>query len=340
MKNQQLTKLLLDWFAQNGRDLPWRYKGGAHPNPYIVFVSEMMLQQTTVKTVIPYFTRFIQRFPTVQDLASATDDEVAKYWQGLGYYSRARALLHTAQTICQIYDGHFPQIESEVAKLKGFGPYMTASFLALAFNQPQTVIDGNVMRIMCRMFGLTQPLDEIQPKIRQYAATLASKTHPADYASAIMDLGATVCTPKKPLCVLCPWQKYCASNGRADIEQIPARRSVSKKEYIGFVFIVYNARGQVYIRKRSEKGLLHGLYEFPWNTATPDWLSDVSASENYVTHVFTHIKMKLQIVYASAAKAPDDGFFVFSTQLTDYPMSTLMQKVRRCIKTTKARSTE
>ena len=329
MENQQLTKLLLDWFAQNGRDLPWRHKGGAHPNPYAVFVSEMMLQQTTVKTVIPYFERFMQRFPTIQDLASATDDEVAQYWQGLGYYSRARALLHTAQTICQTYGGHFPQTPTEVSKLKGFGPYMTASFLALAFNQPQTVVDGNVMRIMCRMFGLTQPLDEIQPQIYAHAVTLTSHTCPADYASAIMDLGATVCTPKKPLCVQCPWQKYCRSVGRDDIEQIPARRSTAKKEYNGFVFIIRNTKGQIYIRKRIEKGLLHGLYEFPQNTAAPNWLSDINVSENYITHIFTHIKMKLQIVYATSEQAPSDGFFIMPEQLDDYPMSTLMKKVRR-----------
>ena len=332
MENQQLTQFLLDWFVQNGRDLPWRHKGGAHPNPYAVFVSEMMLQQTTVKTVIPYFERFMQRFPTVQDLASATDDEVAQYWQGLGYYSRARALLHTAQTVCHTYGGHFPQTETEVAKLKGFGPYMTASFLALAFNQPQTVVDGNVMRIMCRMFGLTQPLDEVLPQIRAHAAALTSTTRPADYASAIMDLGATVCTPKKPLCTLCPWQKYCISIGRTDLEQIPARRSIAKKEYDGLVFIIRNAKGQIYIRKRSEKGLLHGLYEFPWDTTTPNWLSDISVSENYVTHIFTHIKMKLQIVYATSKQQPTDGLFVAPEQLTDYPMSTLMRKVCRYIK--------
>ncbi len=331
MENQQLTKLLLDWFAQNGRDLPWRHKGGAHPNPYAVFVSEMMLQQTTVKTVIPYFERFMQRFPTLQDLASATDDEVAQYWQGLGYYSRARALLHTAQTIYQIYGGHFPQTPAEISKLKGFGPYMTASFLALAFNQPQTVVDGNVMRIMCRMFGLTQPLDEIQPQIHAYAATLTSQTYPADYASAIMDLGATICTPKKPLCLQCPWQKYCSSVGHDDIEQIPARRSASKKEYNGFVFIIRNTKGQIYIRKRTEKGLLHGLYEFPWSELMPEWVSDITDSQKKVTHIFTHIKMTLKIMLATANRPPTEGLFIAPEELDNYPLSTLMQKVRKKI---------
>lgn len=331
MNNKQLTQLLLDWFAQNGRNLPWRHKGGAHPDPYAVLVSEMMLQQTTVKTVIPYFARFMQRFPTVYNLATATDDEIAQYWQGLGYYSRARALLHTARTICETYHGIFPQTETEISKLKGFGPYMTASFLALAFNLPQTVVDGNVMRIMCRMFGLTQPLDEVQTQIRQHAEALTSTEHPADYASAIMDLGATICTPKKPQCQICPWQKFCLSTGCDNIEQIPQRRTTAKKEYNGFVFIIRNPQGQIYIRKRTEKGLLHGLYEFPWSDHIPEWITEVTDSQQQVTHIFTHIKMTLKIMLTTANRSPSEGLFIAPKELDNYPLSTLMQKVRQKI---------
>ena len=211
MSKQTLSNLLLEWYNQNGRNLPWRVKGGPHPDPYVILVSELMLQQTTVKTVIPYFHRFMERFPTIADLAAAPLEEVYFYWQGLGYYTRARSLHATAQTIMKQYGGRFPDNRQDVLKLKGIGEYTVASFLALAFNQPETVIDGNVIRIICRMYGFTEPVEKIMPLIREKAQVLTSTKHPADYASAIMDLGAGVCTPKKPQCLLCPWQKHCQS---------------------------------------------------------------------------------------------------------------------------------
>lgn len=196
MSKQTLSNLLLEWYNQNGRNLPWRVKGGPHPDPYVILVSELMLQQTTVKTVIPYFHRFMERFPTIADLAAAPLEEVYFYWQGLGYYTRARSLHATAQTIMEQYGGRFPDNRQDVLKLKGIGEYTVASFLALAFNQPETVIDGNVIRIICRMYGFTEPVEKIMPLIREKAQALTSTKHPADYASAIMDLGAGVCTPK------------------------------------------------------------------------------------------------------------------------------------------------
>lgn len=320
------AKLLLDWYAQNGRDLPWRFKGGAHPNPYAVFISEMMLQQTTVKTVIPYFERFMARFPTVEALAKATEDEVFRLWQGLGYYTRARSLLQTAKIITEKYGGKFPQNPKEIATLKGFGPYSAASFAALAYNLPTTVIDGNVQRIMCRMYRLTEPLETIQPLIRAKADALTDKQNAADYASAIMDLGAMICTPKKPQCLLCPWQKICPSANTADVEQIPQKTKLSKKEINGKVYIITNNRGGIYIRKRTEKGLLHGLYEFLWSEG--DLIADAADSGLKVTHIFTHIKMTLEIMTASVDDYKGDGIFIKPEEIDNYPMSTLMQKVR------------
>ena len=157
--SNDLSKLLLNWYDKNGRRLPWRVRGGAHPDPYVILVSELMLQQTTVKTVIPYFQRFMERFPTVQSLAEAPLEEVYFYWQGLGYYTRARSLHATAGIIVSQYGGKFPQTRQEVLKLKGIGSYTVASFLALAFNQPETVVDGNVIRIICRLYNLTEPVD-------------------------------------------------------------------------------------------------------------------------------------------------------------------------------------
>lgn len=161
MKKQELSELLLKWYNAHGRTLPWRVKGGAHPDPYVVLVSEFMLQQTTVKTVLDYFPGFLKRFPTAESLAAADLEEVYRYWQGLGYYTRARSLYATAQTVVNEFDGKFPQNREEVLKLKGIGAYTAASFLALAFNLPETVVDGNVIRIICRLHHLTAPVAEI-----------------------------------------------------------------------------------------------------------------------------------------------------------------------------------
>ena len=327
MLQKNLADLLLAWYKENGRDLPWRYKGGAHPNPYVVLVSEFMLQQTTVTTVIPYFHRFMERFPTVYDLAKATDEEVYQLWQGLGYYTRARSLHATAKMIVDDFNGTFPHTREDVLKLKGIGTYTVASFLALAFNLPETVIDGNVMRIMARLYHLTQPLDEIKDDIRKKAMALTSHKEPADYASAIMDLGATICTPKKPLCMVCPWQQYCKSKDLPDLEQIPTRKKLAKKEQHGYVYLIYNDKGEVFIRKRAEKGLLFGLYEFPWNTDKPV----VKGAENTgvkVTHIFTHIKLTLEVYKLEGAKNPcTDGVYVKPSDLKNYALSTLMKKV-------------
>lgn len=327
MIDTNLSQLLLKWYAANGRDLPWRVKGGAHPNPYVILVSEFMLQQTTVKTVIPYFHRFMKRFPTIESLAQADIEEVYQLWQGLGYYTRARSLHTTAKIIVNDFGGKFPEKRENVLKLKGIGTYTVASFMALAFNKPETVIDGNVMRIIARLYHLTDSLDMIVDTIRTRAEELTSHEHPADYASAIMDLGATVCTPKNPQCLLCPWAEYCLSKGAVDVEQIPIRRKLEKKEKYGSVYLIYNRKGEVLIRKRTEKGLLSGLYEFPW-TGEGTLFSDVHDTENEVTHVFTHFRLILRIYTFKADISPlSDGMFVSPKTLENYPFSTLMKKV-------------
>ncbi len=320
-----LAQKLLKWYAKNGRDLPWRVKGGAHPNPYAVLVSEFMLQQTTVKTVIPYFERFMQRFPTIESLAAASLEEVYQYWQGLGYYTRAKSLHTTAQLI--VKQGYFPKTRAEVLKLKGIGSYTASSILALAFNQPETVIDGNVMRIICRLNAFTSPLDEIQDLIREKAEALTDTTCPADYASAIMDLGAMVCTPKNPQCLLCPWQSDCLSRKRKDLESIPQRKKLPKKEKVGYVYLIQNKQGEILIRLRTEKGLLSGLYEFPWSEEK--LFSQAKETNKQVLHVFTHFKLTLHLYTLASEHATMNGVFVPIEKLSDYPMSTLMKKVMK-----------
>ena len=327
MTNESMTNLLLQWYEKNGRELPWRVKGGPHPDPYVILVSEFMLQQTTVKTVIPYFHRFMARFPTIGDLAAAAEEDIYQLWQGLGYYTRARSLHKTAQMIVNEFGGRFPDTREGVLKLKGIGAYTVASFMALAFNKSETVIDGNVMRIIARLYHLTAPLDEIADTIPQKAALLTSKENAADYASAIMDLGAVVCTPKNPQCLLCPWQEYCRSRTASDLEQIPVRRRLENKEKQGIVLVTENGRGELFIRKRTEKGLLSGLYEFPWNDKglIGEGAVDTGLS---VTHIFTHFKLTLRIYKLKSDIAPmPDGFFAKPEELSDYPFSTLMKKV-------------
>ena len=327
MSKENLANLLLQWYAQSGRDLPWRFKGGAHPNPYVVLVSEFMLQQTTVKTVIPYFHRFMDRFPTVFDLAKASVEEVYALWQGLGYYARARSLHATAQMIVKDFKGEFPKTKNDVLKLKGMGPYTVASFLALAFDEPETVVDGNVLRIIARLYHLTEPLSNIDDDIRAKAQKLLSKEHPADYTSAIMDLGATVCTPKKPQCLLCPWKDFCKSKDDSNLEQIPMRQKIGKTEKSGSVYLIYNSLGEVLIRQRTEKGLLFGLYEFPWCDEGKLPLKAKSLDKK-VVHIFTHIKLTLNIYTLKTDSSPiSDGFFVQPQELSKYAFSTLMKKV-------------
>ena len=335
MNKTNLSNFLLEWYRLHGRDLPWRVKGGAHPNPYVILVSEFMLQQTTVKTVIPYFTRFMERFPNIQTLAQATEEEVYAYWQGLGYYTRARSLHKTAQIIMNDFAGIFPTQKEDVLKLKGIGEYTVASFMSLAFNQPEPVIDGNVIRIICRMYGLLEPVEKIMPEIRKKALELQSLEHPADYASAIMDLGAMVCTPKKPQCLLCPWQNFCVSKGKENIEQIPNKSKIGKKEKSGFVYVIRNKKQEIFIRKRTEKGLLSGLYELPWCDEGKLFTDKkVTETEKSVTHIFTHIKLNLQIGILEDEHPNFDGFFVSVNKLSDYPFSTLMKKVFKKINLT------
>ncbi len=319
------SKLLLEWYKNFGRDLPWRVKGGAHPDPYVILVSEFMLQQTTVKTVIPYFARFMRRFPTLQDLAAADIEDVYLFWQGLGYYTRAKSLHATAQMIME--RGSFPQDRKGVLKLKGIGNYTASSFLALAFNLPETVIDGNVIRVICRLYNLTSPIDEIMPIIQDKATALTDKENPADYASALMDLGAMICTPKNPQCLLCPWKSFCKSKDLPHLESIPQKSKPEKKAKNAFVYLIINSNGELFIRKRSEKGLLSGLYEFPWSETPPEFAQGAKDTGLEVSHIFTHIKLNLKIQALYLDDVQTDGFFAKPDDFKNYPFSTLMSKV-------------
>ena len=328
-----VTEKLSKWYEKNGRNLPWRVKGGAHGNPYEVWISEIMLQQTTVKTVGPYFERFLKRFPDIETLAAAPTDDVLLLWQGLGYYTRARKLHECAKLLVEKHNGVFPADRKELLKLPGIGPYTSAAIASFGFNLPEAVVDGNVIRVLTRLKGWQDPVTTIMEKIISFADELTKESPcPADHASAIMDLGACVCIPKSPLCSTCPLNQDCIAFSKGLTEKIPNIAKLKKNVKNGYVFWIENKNKEVLIRKRTEKGLLFGLMELPWNTDKSfPFKADWRISKKSVKHVFTHFDLILTIVYASVADMPEncDGFFISPDNFQNHPFSTLMQKVIR-----------
>ena len=321
---QNLTKQLLDWYVRYGREMPWRVKGKAHPNAYAVWISEIMLQQTTVATVHDYFIRWMKKFPDIQTLARADLQDVLLAWQGLGYYTRARKIHECAHVLMEKYGGKIPNKRDELLKLPGIGPYTASSICCFAFNQPETVVDGNVIRVIARLKGITKEISALD--IYPLAQKLTSLTHGADYASAIMDLGATVCTPTNPKCELCPWKKACVAYQKNIQEQIPQIKKLAKKEKFGRLYLIQNFKGEYLIRKRTGKGLLSGLWEFPWEETNK--LS--SRKLPHIIHVFTHFKLILELVQASDPPPYfPDGVWVLPKDFDKYPFPTLMKKVIR-----------
>lgn len=324
-----IAEKIQKWYEKNGRDLPWRVKGGAHPSAYRVWISEIMLQQTTVATVLPYFDRFLKRFPTVEALAAAPLADVLLLWQGLGYYTRARKLHECARTLVERHGGRFPADRKALRTLPGIGDYTSASIAAFAFNLPEPVVDGNVIRVLTRLNGRDEPVASIGNEINDAAAALMkSAPCPADHASAMMDLGATVCTPKSPKCLLCPLQSDCRAFRDGTTDKIPNISKPKRDKRKGFAFAVKNAAGALMIRKRTEKGLLHGLYELPWNTdESLPFDADWRKTDIAVRHVFTHFDLTLEIVRLTTETPFADGFFVRREDLENYPFSTMMKKV-------------
>ena len=322
---QNLTNKLLKWYQKNGRDLPWRTKGGAHPNAYAVWISEIMLQQTTVATVLTYFNKWMKRFPTICDLANADLQDVLLTWQGMGYYTRARKIHECAKVLVEKYNGKIPCDRDELLKLPGIGPYSASSICCFAFNKPETVVDGNVIRVIARLYGIT---NETSAKgIYPLAEKITSHDQGADYASAIMDLGATVCSPTNPQCSLCPWQKFCTAYKQKIQESIPKIKKLEKKNITGQVYLWHNSKGEYLIRQRTEKGLLHGLWEFPWQEAAL-----TRGNYDTITHTFTHFKLTLQILHEKPSFVPPNSICVKAKDFSKYPFSTLMKKVIKKIK--------
>lgn len=291
------TKELLVWNTlHNDRSMPWKHEKDA----YKIWISEIILQQTQVKQGFGYYQRFIENFPTVTALAKAADEKVFKLWEGLGYYSRCRNLLHTARIIANDLNGIFPDSYADILALKGVGPYTAAAIASFAYDQPHAVIDGNVFRVLARFFGVNEPIDTTSGKklFTQLAHDLLDKHAPATYNQAIMDFGATVCKPKLPLCTVCPLQKKCAAFNTNLIDQLPVKEKsiVKNNRYLNYLFLVYE--GKVFVRQRNSKDIWHSLNEFILiETVKPPELQYIKQDNIYKT-----IDQKGQLKIISVSK--------------------------------------
>ncbi|MBI3440817.1 MAG: A/G-specific adenine glycosylase [Proteobacteria bacterium] len=347
----KLQEQLLSWYARHRRVMPWRAERGRKPDPYRVWLSEIMLQQTTVVTVTPYFTKFIAKWPTVAALAGASLDEVLTAWAGLGYYTRARNLHKCAQIIAEKFKGKFPVTVDGLRELPGIGPYTAAAIASIAFSRQAVAVDGNVERVVSRFFAIEEPLPSSKEIIRGRAAQLAGDNrHPGDFTQAFMELGATVCTPRKPRCMFCPWQRECRANKLGITEGLPNKSpKVRKPVRYGKVFWIQKKSGAFLIEKRTAKGLYEGMYQLP----TSEWVADRRIAKKFaapyyssqlrfyplnqkIRHSFTHFDLVLEIWTAAAknpVKAPC-GNFVFMEDIGGYALPTLMQKaIKLCAKT-------
>ena len=350
--------LLLAWYDRHRRKLPWRPPAGERVDPYRVWLSEIMLQQTGVKTVGPYFEKFVARWPDVAAMAGATLDDVLRMWAGLGYYSRARNLYACAVAVVRDHGGAFPDTEEGLRALPGIGPYTAAAIAAIAFDRRTMPVDGNIERVVSRLFAVEEALPQAKPKIQQLATTLLGpcragdeksragdeKSRAGDSAQALMDLGASICTPKKPACSLCPLNEDCVARAQGMQETFPRKAPKKSGELRRGAAFVVTRGGELLVRTRPEKGLLGGMTEVPgseWRTEQDDKAAFKQAPElkgvtrwhrkvGVVTHVFTHFPLELVVYTASVparTRAPEGMRWVPIATLAGEALPNVMRKV-------------
>ena len=337
-------KKMLRWYDKHRRALPWRALPNEVPDPYHVWLSEIMLQQTTVQAVIPYFIKFTQKWPTIYDLAQADNDDVMHNWAGLGYYARARNLHKCAKHIMSDHDGIFPSNQTDLKKLSGIGEYTSAAITSIAFDKPSVVVDGNVERVMARLHAVETPVPKGKSILKEYAAHYSEgfSNGPGDYAQSLMDLGATICTPKSPKCSICPISNYCNAHTTRSEEKYPVRepKKVKPNRY-GYVYWITNNDDEVLIHKRPDKGLLGGMYGFP----TTQWQENKTATvhleflankkmkkkKEIVKHVFTHFNLHLTIYSMIIDKESFSEAFswVDENKIDQVGLPTTFDKVRK-----------
>ena len=341
-----LTQELLAWYDRNRRSLPWRAPPGERSVPYHVWLSEIMLQQTTVAAVAPYYRDFLTRWPRVEDLARASLDSVLQAWAGLGYYARARNLHACARLLVERHDGRFPETEHELQELPGIGTYTAAAIAAIAFGRPVIAVDGNVERVMARLHAVQTPLPKAKPALQRLAQSHAATGRPGDATQAIMDLGATVCTPRAPKCLLCPWTGRCVANASGQAETLPLKApKADRPTRRGIAFYVTDRAGAVLLRRRPADGLLGAMMEVPSSpwlvAASVPALDDVLETApvpgpwrllpGHVRHTFTHFHLEVAVAAARCDPVPRSlpGQWVAVDRLGDAALPTVMRKVIR-----------
>ncbi len=336
------------WYDRHRRILPWRTLPGAAVDPYRVWLSEVMLQQTTVAAVGPYYQRFLQRWPNLESLACASLDDVRQVWAGLGYYRRAEALHECALRIAEEYNGQFPRDEAELLKLPGFGPYTAAAVAAIAFDRPANVVDGNVERVVARLFAVREPLPRAKPLLRGKAAELLPTSRHGDYAQALMDLGATLCTPSSPKCPLCPWKVSCRAFALGIADQLPRRiKREPRPVRRAIAFVLISADHKIFLRQRPKGGLLGGMMEVPttaWETGRMPKLAEGCAAAparakwtlrpGVVKHIFSHFEFEIAVAVARVATTSAGslergwkGRWVAPEQLKHEALPSVMRKI-------------
>ena len=342
----RLAAALLDWYDRHRRNLPWRAPPDTQPDPYRVWLSEIMLQQTTVPVVAGYFQRFLERWPTLEALAGAELDEVLHAWQGLGYYARARNLHACARRLAADHGGQFPIEEAALRALPGIGRYTAAAIAAIAHGRPATVVDGNVERVIARLRAVETPLPAAKPVLYELAAALTPERRPGDYAQALMDLGAGVCTPRRPGCLACPWRGACEGYAKGVADGLP-RRAPKRPRPLrhGVAFWLMRPDGAVLLRRRPETGLLGGMIELPstpWR-AEPWGLAEASAHApealpwqalpEPVRHGFTHFEIELLVAVAESADGArageKDDIWCPPARFSEHALPTLTRKLVR-----------
>ena len=338
----EASSQLLAWYDANARVLPWRSRPGEQADPYRVWLSEIMLQQTTVQAVKAYFEKFVTLWPTVEALASAPLDDVLKAWAGLGYYARARNLHACAKEVVERFTGRFPDTEEELRSLPGIGPYTAGAIAAIAFGGRHAAVDGNVERVISRIHAIETPLPDSKPGIRVKAQALVPEKRAGDFAQAMMDLGATICTPRDPNCLICPWTEHCRGRITGLAPALPRKKpkkAVPTRK--GVAFWIERADGAVLLRRRPEKGLLGGMMEVP----STEWAEKISDAEpqaplaakwrklkGVVEHTFTHFHLELTVWRAeevSDGVLRDDGDYRWTQRkdLAGEALPTVMRKV-------------
>ncbi|MBF9029520.1 A/G-specific adenine glycosylase [Rhodobacterales bacterium HKCCE3408] len=336
-----MTDALSDWYATHARDLPWRVgpaerRAGVRPDPYRIWLSEIMLQQTTVAAVKAYFTRFTALWPDVAALAAAEDAAVMAEWAGLGYYARARNLLACARVVARDHGGRFPETEDGLLTLPGIGPYTAAAIASIAFDRKATVMDGNVERVMARLHAIETPLPAAKPELKTRAADLTPEDHPGDHAQAVMDLGATICTPRSPACGICPVLHHCAARKAGIAADLPRKTpKTAKPTRHGIAWIARREDGAWLLETRPPKGLLGGMLGWPgtdWTESDPAGTPPVEADWQdpnlEVRHTFTHFHLRLALRIATVpdTASPTRGHFVPKHEFRPAALPTLMRK--------------